>query len=190
MIRPSVIILASLFLVGPVKAEQPLPQAMPSIQKPMTFEEHCAAIIRALGNPWIEPWQKSAIYEKGRNDGCMGTPPNAGGQPTMQQSQQPIAPDLTANGYISGCKGLISVAEGSQYTTDIFGTGMCTGLLRGLALAAVFAEKDRVFCQPASVSTGQAARVLVAYLEARPARLHEEVAVLAMEAFTAAWPCR
>jgi len=54
------------------RAEQPLPQPAP--QRPLTFEEHCAALMRALGNPWIDPWQKSALYEKGRNDGCMGTP--------------------------------------------------------------------------------------------------------------------
>lgn len=38
---------------------------------PVSFEEHCAAGMRVLGNAWVEPFQKAAAYEMMRNDGCM-----------------------------------------------------------------------------------------------------------------------
>jgi len=65
--------LAILFLVSCASAEPPLPQPLPQpTPQRLTFAEHCTAIMNALGNPWIESWQKAAIYEKGKNDGCFG----------------------------------------------------------------------------------------------------------------------
>jgi Rap1a immunity proteins len=43
---------------------------------------------------------------------------------------------------------------------------------------------------PAEVTNGQMARVVTNYIESHPARMHEDFAVLALEALQAAWPCR
>jgi hypothetical protein len=43
---------------------------------------------------------------------------------------------------------------------------------------------------PAGVLGGQAVKVVVAYIDARPARMHERFDRLALEAFRAAWPCK
>lgn len=31
-------------------------------------------MLRLMGNNYLEPAQKAALYEKARNDGCMGQP--------------------------------------------------------------------------------------------------------------------
>lgn len=40
----------------------------------MTQAERCQNLLRLLGNSYLEPAQKAALYEKARNDGCMGQP--------------------------------------------------------------------------------------------------------------------
>jgi hypothetical protein len=43
---------------------------------------------------------------------------------------------------------------------------------------------------PDGVTTGQEVRVVIAYIDARPARMHEDFRSLALEALRAAWPCK
>lgn len=40
----------------------------------MTQAERCDNLLRLMGNNYLEPAQKAALYEKARNDGCMGQP--------------------------------------------------------------------------------------------------------------------
>ena len=40
------------------------------------------------------------------------------------------------------------------------------------------------------MTTNQAIAVVVKYIEARPERMHEDFRALALEALTAAWPCK
>jgi Rap1a immunity proteins len=40
------------------------------------------------------------------------------------------------------------------------------------------------------VTVGQEIMVVVAYIDARPARMHENFGVLALEALRTAWPCK
>jgi Rap1a immunity proteins len=40
------------------------------------------------------------------------------------------------------------------------------------------------------VTTVQSVAVVVKYIEARPQRMHEPFGKLALEALTAAWPCK
>ena len=45
-------------------------------------------------------------------------------------------------------------------------------------------------CAPDSVTNFQIVRVVVKYIDDRPARQHENFRELAREALRAAWPCR
>jgi hypothetical protein len=63
--------------------------------------------------------------------------------------------------------------------------GLCAGFVAGVA----FARKP-IVCVPQEVTTGQLMAVVVKYIEARPERMHEPFADLALEALTAAWPCK
>ena len=45
-------------------------------------------------------------------------------------------------------------------------------------------------CGPNSTILEQALRIVVQYVDARPARMHERFTTLALEALRAAWPCK
>jgi Rap1a immunity proteins len=45
-------------------------------------------------------------------------------------------------------------------------------------------------CLPNGVTQGQMVRVVAYYIDARPARQHEDFTQLTIEALRAAWPCR
>jgi hypothetical protein len=40
----------------------------------MTLAERCANLLELSGNAYLNSGQRSAAYEKARNDGCMGAP--------------------------------------------------------------------------------------------------------------------
>jgi hypothetical protein len=90
------------------------------------------------------------------------------------------AEDMNSANYIlPGCKPL---APGSTATWK---HGLCAGFVAGVA----FARKP-IVCVPEEVTTGQVMAVVVKYIEARPERMHEGFGSLALEALTAAWPCK
>jgi len=64
------------------------------------------------------------------------------------------------------------------------GAGWCLG-----AIAALTASAPGV-CAPRGSTQGQGVRVVLAYIDQRPARTHESFLQLAFEALQAAWPCR
>ena len=64
--------------------------------------------------------------------------------------------------------------------------GRCIGMIEGVALLANYG----VFCPPAGATIKQRIQVIIAYIEARPQRMHEDFRVLAAEAMQKAWPCK
>jgi hypothetical protein len=68
---------------------------------------------------------------------------------------------------------------------DLLLMGMCIGAVRtmlhfGSALGS---------CAPAAASVSRTIRVVVYYIDQRPARLHERFEDLALEALQQEWPC-
>jgi Rap1a immunity proteins len=61
--------------------------------------------------------------------------------------------------------------------------GICMGIVIGVAQAGDI-------CTPSGVTNGQALRVVVQYVDQRPARMHESFRNLAHEALKAVWPCQ
>jgi hypothetical protein len=98
---------------------------------------------------------------------------------TMPASAQDIN---SANFYLPGCKGILDPRE----DTPMWKKGHCAGFVAGLG----YAVRGKDFCPPDGVTTAQAVAVVVKYIEARPERMHEEFGDLALEALTAAWPCK
>jgi Ssp1 endopeptidase immunity protein Rap1a len=96
----------------------------------------------------------------------------------------------SASFYLPGCKAAINVRELGTWGNDPIVAGMCLGLLKGMSIAFATAKQNRSYCMPDNASVEQVARVLVAYMEARPERLHEDVLSIASDAFKGAWPCR
>jgi hypothetical protein len=63
-------------------------------------------------------------------------------------------------------------------------------LLNEPSISMDILRKDLCLDSPDEVTTGQQIGVVVAYIGARPARMHERFDALALEALRAAWPCK
>lgn len=111
----------------------------------------------------------------------------------------------SANYILPSCRSFID-----QKPAVSFNQGLCAGIVEGIAYmgAGVLLQlpvnstndklnphlktSRRTLCidVPNEVANGQSVRAVVAYIEARPARLHEDFRNLALEALQAVWPCR
>ena len=86
--------------------------------------------------------------------------------------------DLSANSKISGCRNYVS---GSK--DDLLLQGYCAGAVQALVEFAAGA------CAPKGATNMQGVQIVAKYIDARPARLHENFNKLAAEALRQAWPC-
>jgi hypothetical protein len=94
------------------------------------------------------------------------------------------AEDVTsANFVLPHCRGFINHSVPND-PAALIAQGYCLGFIEGLVYGG-----GKV-CVPSGVTTGQAFKVVIAYIEARPARMHEHFEGLALEALRTAWPCR
>jgi hypothetical protein len=81
--------------------------------------------------------------------------------------------------------------EASDAFFDAFIRGICVGTVSTLAVAAASLERAAGVCLPEGQTTvAQQVRIVAAYIDARPNRLHEDFRVLALEALKDAWPCK
>jgi hypothetical protein len=90
----------------------------------------------------------------------------------------------SANHLLPACKAAV---EGLRYS-DETAQGICMGTVDTLKQLGPYLT--RPWCPPNEVTTSQAIRVVVAYLEARPRDLHEDFTILSIRALNAAWPCK
>jgi Rap1a immunity proteins len=93
----------------------------------------------------------------------------------------------SANFLFAACQKL---AAGTDNSTDNFLQGVCGGIVDTLADMKSLLPSHYKFCPPKNVTTEQAVRVVVAYIERRPQRMHESFKLFALEALHEAWPCR
>jgi len=88
----------------------------------------------------------------------------------------------SANYQLPGCQGIIE-----KTSVNPVGQGVCMGRVKGVwSMQLAFGE----VCSPIEVTAGQAVRVAIQYITARPARLHEDFNSLVREALYVAWPCK
>ena len=87
---------------------------------------------------------------------------------------------LSANNIMPGCRAFNPA--GIQPRNYTFMAGVCLG-------STVTIIHQLGICNPSGVTDDQVIKVVVAYIDARPARLHENFSDLAREALLAAWPC-
>jgi Rap1a immunity proteins len=89
----------------------------------------------------------------------------------------------TANQMLPGCKGLLDNSMTSG--VSVYQQGRCGGYVASLVYGG-----GQEFCRPNGATIGQSVAVVIKYIEARPERMHEDFGKLAIEAMTAAWPCK
>jgi hypothetical protein len=89
----------------------------------------------------------------------------------------------TGEAYLEYCKLSLNQKAAAGYRD-----GLCVGAISTITFFSTILPTKS--CMPDGVTTGQAIRVYVRFLEQNPARLHEDFRTLAMESFRAAWPCK
>jgi Rap1a immunity proteins len=93
----------------------------------------------------------------------------------------------SANMMLPLCKK--SIGEAAQ--ANIADAGYCAGLTDMLASLGRRADESMgCWDTPPHSTIGQRVTVVVRYIEARPARMHEPYIDLAIEALRNAWPCK
>jgi hypothetical protein len=101
--------------------------------------------------------------------------------PAAAQSQT-----ITGIRMLPGCKANLNNAP-----ADMFAQGVCVGAISTQMFNAYAARPDTTgSCPPETVTVEQGVRVVVAYLEANPQRLHESFNWLVVHALRQAWPCK
>src|SRR5262245_10565274 len=81
----------------------------------------------------------------------------------------------SANHMMAGCRAYVSTPGVVQNPQDAFDRGLCAGIVSGL----VMAHPD--VCPPAGSTRDQSIRIVVQYIDTRPARMHESFYGLAVE---------
>jgi hypothetical protein len=98
-------------------------------------------------------------------------------------------PNQTSADYImSGCRdaaSLIAFSNVRESEEEAYRKGLCAGIIVGLS----FMGQPQGICMPAGTTTEQATSIVVQYIDAQPARSHEDFNRLAVEALRANWPC-
>src|SRR5262245_18516067 len=95
----------------------------------------------------------------------------------------------SANDMVPNCKKFLAPREGPDNRTPAWGQGVCRGIIPPLNEPSQFSPPHLRSCSPDGVTSGQAVRVVLAYIERRPQRMHENFKSLAIEALHEAWPC-
>ena len=89
----------------------------------------------------------------------------------------------SADFMLEHCRSVLA-GRGSQWGS------YCAGHVAGILLLGQFLVPTSRFCPPTGWTPQQGMRVVVAFLDANPHRLHQPFSGLAVEAMRAAWPCR
>ena len=85
----------------------------------------------------------------------------------------------SANWVMPGCLG----------ASTSFRQGVCSGAVNSLVMVGRVLPDELRFCAPEEATNTQTVKVVVAYIQQFPARMHEPFTVLAIEALRRAWPC-
>lgn len=100
------------------------------------------------------------------------------------------------NSLLRGCNDFIDMATNNRLVnpSNEMAAGSCVGMMRGITtLNRVYQtmEGRDLFCLPLDgIEFGQAARVVIKYMEDHPEKLHQDEALIAIIAFKEAFPCK
>jgi hypothetical protein len=99
--------------------------------------------------------------------------------------------NFSANYLVPACQDFQATGEGRARRVDTaFIQGICLGIIADLHSVGRLLPGSVGWCGPSDATYGQLVRVVVAYIERRPQRMHEDFRTLALEALRDAWPCR
>lgn len=98
---------------------------------------------------------------------------------------------MTGNELLESCK---NAASESSTKNSSFSAGFCLGSMQSVGDLLTFVnaglETEARICLPATVTNGQASRVVVKYLQDNPEKLHLNGTALVVMAIQKAFPCK
>jgi hypothetical protein len=95
----------------------------------------------------------------------------------------------SANYLVPECQKFIALSEGDTFISGL-NQGRCVGIIHGISYLSEYLPPDVRSCPPKGATAAQTIRVVLAYIERRPQRMHEDFRELAIEALHEAWPCK
>lgn len=104
--------------------------------------------------------------------------------PAALVAQEPASPNSAA-WMLPGCRAALTPSPEPD-----FRQGMCAGSIGTLLFLRDALPDDYQICRPRGAVLHDAVRIVVSHIEAQSGRGHENFNGLAMEALSAAWPCR
>jgi hypothetical protein len=90
---------------------------------------------------------------------------------------------------VSACTGCMNNHQRIKDINDAILQGECGGIVKTLIYFSETLPPKVRFCMPREVTNGGAVRVIVAFMNANPSRLHEDFKKIAVESLNKAWPC-
>lgn len=90
----------------------------------------------------------------------------------------------SANDAMRGCRVVAQDADHPGSSGESFEAGYCLGVVK------VLRDFGPGVCAPFLATDGQAVKVVVQYIDTRPAGLQQNFTLLARDALIAAWPCK
>jgi hypothetical protein len=97
--------------------------------------------------------------------------------------------EFSANNLLEGCRRFLNT-ELSGPPLELLKDGQCIGSIGAVVyFAKVLTPKARS-CVPVAIDRGQVIRTVIAYIEARPQRMHEDLRALTVDALRSTWPCK
>ena len=101
-----------------------------------------------------------------------------------------IAEEVNLNSAEAQLAGCVAFAEtDSAPSASFFDTGVCAGQMHALMTLGIGLPQDLRFCPPPGSTNGQAARVVVHFMNAHPADLDRNFYLVAVAALRQAFPC-
>ncbi|WP_367278415.1 Rap1a/Tai family immunity protein [Bradyrhizobium sp.] len=99
----------------------------------------------------------------------------------------------TGNDLVSTCKMRIEAYDTNKRMNNdqvAYNMGICDGTLIALGAIGPTLPVGLRFCPPTDATVQQSLRVVINYLDAHPARLHEPFVDLTITALRDVWPCK
>jgi hypothetical protein len=101
---------------------------------------------------------------------------------------QPVI--FPANDLAPGCRAAANGFPSGANSANFVLGALCTGIVAGVLPTAPYLNEPVRFCPTNGVTGQQGLKVLIKFLDRYPERLHQPIAVLAIDAFHEAWPCQ
>ena len=98
----------------------------------------------------------------------------------------------SANYLVPGCQIFLRSRSQVQGLTvdELTRMAQCKGIIDAIAYVASQLPPDLSSCPPDGITTQQSIRVVLAYVLARPAQMHDDFTNLTIQALHQAWPCK